>query len=62
MTAEDLADRLVGSGKPINSERIAKFARHLQSRQHLEDTLACLTDEQAEAVRALIEPYLRRLV
>ena len=50
MTAEDLADRLVGSGKPINSERIAKFARHLQSRQHLEDTLACLTDEQAEEI------------
>lgn len=62
MDPEELADRLVGAGRPIDGLRLQKFARHLTSRQHLEDTLAYLRPDQALQVRENIEPFIRRLV
>ncbi len=62
MDAEELAERLVGSGKPITGSRLQKFARHLTSREHLEETLSYLREDQRAAVLADIEPFIRRLV
>ncbi len=62
MEAEELAERLVGSGKPIDAVRLRKFARHLESKAHLEAVLGYLRPDQAAAVREGIEPFIRRLV
>jgi hypothetical protein len=62
MDAEELAERLVGSGKPISGERLQKFARHLKSRAHLAETLSYLRPDEASEVLSNIEPFIRKLV
>lgn len=62
MTAEELAQRLTGSGKEITPARVQKFARHVTSLVHLEATLALLSQDDADLVRSEIAPYVRGLV
>lgn len=61
MTPQELASRLVDSGKPITPARVQKMARHVTSLAMLEDTLGLLSLEDRALVEASIEPYLRGL-
>lgn len=62
MDAQELATRLVGSGKPISGERLQKLARHLTSKAQLDDVLSYLRSDERAAVEAGIEPFVRKLV
>lgn len=62
MTPQELASRLIDSGKPITPSRVQKFARHVTSRAMLDETLVLLSLEDRALVEASIEPYLRGVV
>lgn len=60
-TPADLADALYCRGeRPINAERVAKFMRHVESREDYEAAIGCLPDVIQASVRELSEPWLRK--
>lgn len=61
MTALELAQRLVGSGKPITPLRMGKLTRHVKTKDQLFDALLELQPEQAEAAWHMVQGYTRRL-
>lgn len=60
-TPADLAAALYCRGeRPINAERVAKFMRHVDSREDFEAAVTALPADVQADVRTWADPWLRK--